>query len=79
MRKTLWDNTAYFRGRMSDLGLDIIKGIHSIVPIMLRDELKTVEMAKAVNERGVFVVGFSYPVVPRGEARIRIQVSAAHT
>jgi glycine C-acetyltransferase len=64
---------------MSDLGFDIIKGIHPIVPIMLRDELKTVEMAKAVNERGVFVVGFTYPVVPRGEARIRVQVSAAHT
>jgi glycine C-acetyltransferase len=64
---------------MSDLGFDIIKGNHPIVPIMLRDELKTVEMAKAVNERGVFVVGFTYPVVPRGEARIRVQVSAAHT
>ncbi|MDP6402441.1 MAG: glycine C-acetyltransferase [SAR202 cluster bacterium] len=79
LRKTLWDNTAYFRGRMSDLGFDIIKGIHPIVPIMLRDELKTVEMAKAVNKRGVFVVGFTYPVVPRGEARVRVQVSAAHT
>ena len=45
---------------------------------MLRDELKTVEMAKAINDRGIFVVGFSFPVVPRGEARIRVQISAAH-
>ena len=68
-----------FRGRMTDLGFDIVPGEHPIVPIMLRDELKTVELAKAVNERGIFVVGFSYPVVPRGAARIRVQLSAAHT
>jgi glycine C-acetyltransferase len=49
------------------------------VPIMLGDEQVTVEMAKQVNERGIFVVGFSFPVVPRGEARIRVQLSAAHT
>jgi len=46
---------------------------------MLRDEIKTVELAKAVNKKGLFVVGFSFPVVPRGEARIRVQLSAAHT
>ena len=57
----------------------IVPGEHPIVPIMLRDELKTVELAQAVNERGIFVVGFSYPVVPRGAARIRVQLSAAHT
>ena len=79
LRQTLWENTAYFRGRMTELGFDIIAGIHPIVPIMLRDELKTVEMAKAMNERGIFVVGFTFPVVPRGEARIRVQISAAHT
>ena len=61
------------------MGFDIIGGIHPIVPIMLRDELKTADLARAVNERGVFVVGFSFPVVPRGQARIRVQISAAHT
>ncbi|MAG36483.1 MAG: glycine C-acetyltransferase [Dehalococcoidia bacterium] len=79
LREQLWENTHYFRGRMTDLGFDIVPRDHPIVPIMLRDELKTVEMAKAVNERGIFVVGFSYPVVPRGEARIRVQLSAAHS
>ena len=64
---------------MSELGFDIVPGYHPIVPIMLRDELKTVEMARAMNERGIFVVGFSFPVVPKGEARIRVQLSAAHT
>ena len=79
LRETLWENTAHFRGSMVDLGFEILPGTHPIVPIMLRDELKTVELAKAVNERGVFVVAFSYPVVPRGEARIRVQLSAGHT
>ena len=79
LRETLWENTRYFRERMTDLGFDIIPGIHPIVPIMLRDELKTVGMANAMNERGIFVVSFSFPVVPKGEARIRVQISAAHT
>ena len=79
LRESLWENTRYFRAEMTRLGFDIIPGNHPIVPIMLRDELKTVEIARAVNERGIFVVGFSFPVVPRGEARIRVQLSAAHT
>jgi glycine C-acetyltransferase len=79
LRESLWKNTRYFRSEMTALGFDIIPGIHPIVPIMLRDELKTVALAKAVNERGIFVVGFSFPVVTRGEARIRVQLSAAHT
>lgn len=79
LRETLWANTDYFRGRMTDLGFDIIRSRHPIIPIMLRHEECTLEMAKAMYERGIFVVGFSYPVVPRGEARIRVQVSAAHT
>lgn len=79
LRKRLWDNTAYFRAGMTSLGFDIIAGVHPIVPVMLRDEIKTVNMAKAMNEKGIFVVGFSFPVVPRGEARIRVQISAAHT
>ena len=79
LRETLWENTKYFRGRLVELGFEIIPGIHPIVPIMLRDELKTAELAKAVNRRGVFVVGFTYPVVPMGQARIRVQLSASHT
>jgi glycine C-acetyltransferase len=64
---------------MERLGFEILPGNHPIVPIMLRDELKTVELAQAVNRQGIFVVGFSFPVVPKGEARIRVQLSAAHT
>ena len=79
LRETLHENTRYFRSAMESLGFDIIPGTHPIVPIMIRDELKTVAMAQAVNERGIYVVGFSFPVVPRGEARIRVQLSAAHT
>ena len=79
LRDTLWKNTGYFRAGMMKLGFDILPGNHPIVPIMLRDELRTVEMAKAMNALGVFVVGFSFPVVPRGQARIRVQISAAHT
>ena len=79
LRQALWENTRHFRAGMAGLGFDIVPGDHPIVPIMLRDELKTVEMAKAVNDRGIFVVGFSFPVVPRGEARIRVQLSAAHS
>ena len=79
LRTALWDNAAYFRAGMSRLGFDILPGTHPIVPIMLRDEIKTVSIARAMNERGIFVVGFSFPVVPRGEARIRVQLSAAHS
>ena len=79
LREKLWENTAYFRSEMTALGFDILPGKTPIMPIMLRDELKTVELAKAVNEKGIFVVGFTFPVVPRGQARIRVQISAAHT
>ena len=72
-------NTRRFRESMTNAGFDIAPGIHPIVPIMLGDERKTMEMAQRMNERGVFVVGFSYPVVPKGQARIRVQISAAHT
>ena len=78
-RETLSENTQYFREEMTNRGFQITEGIHPIVPIMLGDEQRTVEMARMVNERGIFAVGFSYPVVPRGEARIRVQISAAHT
>ena len=79
LRRALWENTRYFRAGIENLGFEIVAGNHPIVPIMLGDELKTAEMARLVNERGIFVVGFSFPVVPRGEARIRVQISAPHT
>ena len=79
LRDTLMEHTRFFREQMTYLGFNIVPGIHPIVPIMLGDERRTVEMARAINQRGIFVVGFSFPVVPRGEARIRIQLSAAHT
>ena len=79
LRRTLHENTRYFRTELTRLGFEVIEGSHPIVPIMIRDEVRTVQMARAVNAHGIFVVGFSFPVVPRGEARIRVQLSAAHT
>jgi glycine C-acetyltransferase len=72
-------NTAFFRKRMTELGLDIISGEHPIVPVMIGDAAKAGRMAEYLLERGVYVIGFSYPVVPVGKARIRTQVCAAHT
>jgi glycine C-acetyltransferase len=79
LRERLMANAAYFRGEIAGRGFRVTPGIHPIVPIMLGDEQLTVELARRLNEQGIFVVGFSYPVVPRGEARIRVQLSAAHT
>ena len=79
LRRTLHENTRTFRTGLTRLGFEVIEGNHPIVPIMIRGEVRTVQMARAVNARGIFVVGFSFPVVPRGEARIRVQLSAAHT
>ncbi|MAJ28369.1 glycine C-acetyltransferase [bacterium TMED181] len=73
------ENTLHFREGMSAAGFDIAVGDHPIVPIMIGDERKTMEMASAMNDRGIFVVGFSYPVVPKGQARIRVQISAGHS
>jgi len=72
-------NTAFFRKRMTDLGLEIVPGEHPIVPVMIRDAVRATRLAEYLLERGVYVIAFSYPVVPMGKARIRIQVSAAHT
>lgn len=72
-------NTARFREAMTSAGFSITPGVHPIVPIMLGDERRTMALADAMNARGIFVVGFSYPVVPKGQARIRVQISAAHT
>lgn len=79
LRATLLENTRYFRESMTDLGYKLVAGIHPIVPIMIGDEGATMSLAKVVNDLGIHVVGFSFPVVPRGEARIRVQISAAHT
>ncbi len=79
LREVLFENTRYFRDEMAARGFPIVPGIHPIVPILLGDERRTVDMAAIINARGIFAVGFSYPVVPRGEARIRVQLSAAHT
>jgi len=78
LRDKLMDNTNYFRQQISRLGLNVIKGEHPIVPIMLGDAVLAQKMADKLLEKGVYVIGFSYPVVPKGAARIRTQMSAAH-
>jgi glycine C-acetyltransferase len=78
-RDRLWENTRFFRSRMTELGFSILPGEHPIVPVMLGDAALATRMADALLQRGVYVIGFSYPVVPQGKARIRVQVSAAHT
>jgi glycine C-acetyltransferase len=79
LRDRLAANTAVFRERMTAAGFAIRPGVHPIVPIMLGDAALASRMADAMLERGVYVIGFSYPVVPQGQARIRVQISAAHT
>lgn len=79
LRDKLETNTAYFREQMSSLGFDILPGTHPITPIMLGDARKASALADAMLARGVYVIGFSFPVVPRGKARIRTQISAAHS
>ncbi len=79
LRDTLASNTTYFRNKMSDLGFDILPGNHPITPIMLYDARLAQEMAAQLLEHDVYVIGFFYPVVPKDKARIRVQVSAAHT
>jgi glycine C-acetyltransferase len=79
LRDRLESNTRFFRSRMHEAGFDIRPGEHPIVPVMLYDERLAHEMADDLLGEGIYVVGFSYPVVPRGQARIRVQLSAAHT
>ena len=79
LRERLVRNTRQFRAAMTEAGFDIQPGDHPIVPIMLYDERLAHEMAARLLERGIYVIGFSFPVVPRGKARIRVQLSAAHT
>lgn len=79
LRQTLEENTRYFRERMTAAGFDIKAGEHPIVPIMFGDAKLAADIAAAMLEKGIYVIGFSFPVVPKGEARIRTQISAAHT
>jgi len=79
LRRTLNENTAFFRGRMTELGFDVIAGDHAIVPVMIGSEPAAVAFADRLLAHGVYAVGFTYPVVPRGAARIRTQMSAGHT
>ena len=79
MRQTLVENTAYFRRRMIEAGFEIKPGNHPIVPVMIHDAPKAQKMATALLDEGIYAIGFFFPVVPEGEARIRVQMSAAHT
>jgi glycine C-acetyltransferase len=79
LRDILWDNTQYFRAKMTEAGFDIKPGEHPIVPVMLYDAKLSQDFAAALLEEGIYVVGFYYPVVPKGQARIRVQISAGHS
>jgi glycine C-acetyltransferase len=79
LRDTLEANTQYFRAKITAAGFDIKPGTHPIVPIMLYDAVVSQKMAEKLLEKGIYVIGFYYPVVAKGQARIRVQISAAHT
>ncbi len=79
LRARLVDNTAYFRRRMTEAGFDLKPGDHPIVPVMIYDASLAQRMAQQLLDEKIYVTGFSYPVVPKGQARIRVQLSAAHT
>lgn len=78
LRDKLEENTMYFRTKMTEAGFDIKKGVHPIVPIMLYDAKLSQDFANALLKEGIYVIGFFYPVVPKGQARIRVQISAGH-
>jgi glycine C-acetyltransferase len=78
LRDKLMDNTRYFRDKLSKVGYDVLEGETAIVPVMLYDAKLANDVADSMLEEGIYVIGFSFPVVPRGEARIRVQISAAH-
>ncbi|MFA6645654.1 MAG: aminotransferase class I/II-fold pyridoxal phosphate-dependent enzyme, partial [Sphaerochaetaceae bacterium] len=78
-RKKTMQNAHLFRKMMTASGFDLVPGDTAIVPVMLYDEKKAVAMADALLEEGIYVIGFSFPVVPKGQARIRVQLSALHT
>jgi glycine C-acetyltransferase len=78
LRDKLEFNTKYFRSKMTETGFDIKPGEHPIVPIMLYDAVLAQNFAARLLEEGIYVIGFFFPVVPKGQARIRVQLSAAH-
>jgi glycine C-acetyltransferase len=77
-RDKLEESTNYFREKMTAAGFDIREGVHPIVPIMLYNAKLAQNMARDLYSEGIYVIGFSFPVVPKGQARIRVQISAAH-
>ncbi len=79
LRKKVKENARYFRTKMESAGFDIVPGETAIVPVMLYEEPLALSMADELLDRGIYVIGFAYPVVPKGKARIRVQLSAAHT
>ena len=79
LRDKLETNTKFFREEIAKLGLDVLPGEHPIVPVMFYDAKVAAEFSERLLKRGVYVIGFSYPVVPQGKARIRTQVSAGHS
>lgn len=79
LRKTLWENTRFFRSALKEIGFDIIDGVHPIIPVMIYDANVAKKMSELLMQKGIYVVGFSYPVVPKDKARIRVQMSSAHT
>jgi glycine C-acetyltransferase len=79
LRDKLEENTKYFREKMTEAGFDMKPGEHPIVPVMLYDAVLSQKMSEKLLEKGIYVIGFYYPVVPKGQARIRVQISAGHT
>ena len=79
LRHKLHDNSQYFRKKMTQLGFNLVPGDHPIISVMLGDAKLAQEFAKRMLSHNVYVIGFSFPVVPKGQARIRTQMSAAHT
>lgn len=79
LRDKLAENTKFFREEIAKIGLEVLPGEHPIVPVMFGDAIPAVKMAEKLLEKGIYVIPFSFPVVPKGKARIRTQVSAAHS
>lgn len=79
LRQRLWDNAAFFRAAMTAAGFTLVPGEHPIIPVMLGDAKLATEFARRLLDHGVYVIGFAFPVVPHGQARIRTQMSAGHT
>ena len=79
LRKRLIENSRYFREKMTALGFNLVPGNHPIIPVMLGEAKLAQDFAAKMLEHGIYVIGFFYPVVPQGKARIRTQMSAAHT